>query len=114
MLMGAVDRAVETMPFVIAVGLESLKEPRPLAELRPTVESIEYRLPRAKLLRQVAPRNARPTPPQHRLDEVAIIFRRSACTSLAQQHRLDLRPVPLFQLRPHHHASWNTQSTRWK
>jgi hypothetical protein len=72
-LVSAIDRAVETMPFVVHIGLQGAKQPSPLAALRPAIEPIEDGLPWAKLRWQVAPRHSSPSPPEHRFDEVPII-----------------------------------------
>src|SRR4051794_16033818 len=100
--MSAVDCAVETVPFVVAVRLERLKQTPPLPRLRPTVETIEDRLPWPELFRQIAPGDARAAPPQHRLDEVSVILRRTSRTSFRREHRFDLHPLPVLQLRAHH------------
>src|SRR5262245_60135507 len=115
MLMRSVDRAVEAVPLVVAVGLQRLKEPRPLPGLRPAIEPVEDGFPRTELVRQIAPWNASSAPPKDRLDEVPVVFRSSSYTSLRDEDRLDLTPLPLIELPTHHRApSWNTSTARWK
>ena len=74
MLMGPVDRAVEAMPFVVGVAPQGSEESRPPPGHRPTIESVEHRLPRAELRRQIAPRDPSAQPPQHGLDEPAVVL----------------------------------------
>src|SRR3954451_21745408 len=100
--MSAVDRAVEAMPFVVAVRLERVKQTPPLAGLRPAIEPIEDRLPWPEFFWQIAPGHAGTAPPQHGLDKVSVILRRTSRTSLRREHRLYLQPLPLLQLRAHH------------
>ncbi len=77
MLVRSIERTVQGVPLVVTVPLKRLKQPVPLARLRPTTETVENGLPRPKLLRKITPRHARATPPQHRLDEVAVIHARA-------------------------------------
>jgi hypothetical protein len=50
-LVGAIDGAVQTMPFVINIILKGNQQCCPKPLLRPTIEPVEYGLPRAKLFR---------------------------------------------------------------
>jgi hypothetical protein len=102
MLVSAVDRAVETVPFVVGIGLHPLKETMPLTRLGPSVKSIEHRLPRPKLFGQIAPRNTRSPPPQDCLNELAIILRWPPSSTLRLPYRSDLRPRPFVQLASNH------------
>jgi hypothetical protein len=50
MLMGAIDGAVDAVPFIIAINLQGLKQLHPFALPGPTIESVEHRLPGSELL----------------------------------------------------------------
>src|SRR6516162_7264511 len=77
----------------------------PLASLGPTVESIEYRLPRPEAFRQVTPRHPGTSPPKHRLDEATVVLAAPAGAPLPFQNDRDLRPLPLVELRSNHRGS---------
>ena len=112
--MSAVDRAVDAVPFIVAIGLQRMEQSAPPAGLRPPVESIEHGLPGPEVTRQISPWDSRPAPPQDRLDEVAIVLRRPACSRRSRQHRFDLRPLSLSELTSNHRAHrWNTDSRPW-
>ena len=114
MSVSSVDRAVDTVPFVVAIRLQSVKQTTPLARLRPPVESIGHGFPGPEVTWKVSPWDSRPTPPQDRLDEVAIVLRRPACSSLCREHGFDLRPLPIIELKSNHRAhGWSTSSTPW-
>jgi len=114
MLVSAVDRAVDAVPFVVTIGLQRMKQTTPPAALRPPVESIEHGFPRPEVTRQISPWDSRPAPPQDRFDKVAIVLRRTACSSLRREHRFDLRPLPLIELTSNHRAyRWNTPAAPW-
>jgi hypothetical protein len=113
-LVSAVDRAVDAVPFIVAIGLQCMEQSAPPPGLRPAVESIEHGFPGPEVARQISPRDSRPAPPQDRLDEVAIVLRRPACSALRREHRFDLRPLPLIELTSNHRGDrWNTDSRPW-
>ena len=92
-LVGAVDRAVQAVPFVIGIGPQGLEQAHPLASLRPAVKAVEHGLPWPELVRQIAPRNACTSPPQHRLDEAAVVCARAPSSRLRGQHCLHPNPL---------------------
>jgi hypothetical protein len=61
------------MPLIVPVCLQGHEQALPFACLGPTIEAVEYGLPRAIVRWKVAPWDACPAPPQHRFDEFAII-----------------------------------------
>ena len=77
---------------LIDFELERLEHEGPGSALRPVVEPVEDRFPRAEALRKVAPRDARPCPVQHGIDEQAIVRLRSP--ELLWKHVT--KPLPLF------------------
>lgn len=87
MLVGAVRRAVNALPFRIDVGLQRGEQLVPSPLLRPPIESIEDRLPWSKLVGQVPPRRTRAAPPHDRLEEAPVIMTRSSQTRLRRQNR---------------------------
>jgi hypothetical protein len=95
MLVRTIDGAVKAVPFVVTVRLEREEKAVPFARLRPSVEAIEHGFPRAELRWEVAPRYARPAPPQHCFEEPAIIIGRPACSTFRPKKRFDLRPLSL-------------------
>src|SRR5262245_33065642 len=99
MLVSAVDRAVDAVPFVVTITLQRFEQRDPLASFGPSVESIEHGFPRSEIVRQVTPWHSSTTPPQHRFDEVPVVLRRaSASFSLRDEQRFNLLPLPLVQL----------------
>src|SRR3954462_8341603 len=98
MLVGPIDRAVEAMPLVVALGLQRQEHTPSFACLRPPVEAIEHGLPRSELRWKVAPQNPRATPPQHRFDKVAVVRSRPSGSPLGLQKSVDLGPLPLRKL----------------
>src|ERR1700744_1434509 len=73
MLMRTIDRAVEAVPFVVAVRLQRQEQTIPFSGLGPAIKPVEDGLPWTELRREVAPRHAGAAPPQHRFEEAAII-----------------------------------------
>ena len=111
-LVGPVNRAVYAVPLIVAVGLQALKHPAPLPRLRPSIEPIEHRLPRAELLRQIAPGHPGPPPPQNGLDEFSVVSATSASGSLRLEDRRNPRPLPIVKLPAHHRHVDETQLAR--
>jgi hypothetical protein len=93
------------VPFVVDVDLQPFEQALPFTALGPPVESVENRLPAAEFLGQIAPRHARSAPPEHCLDESAVVVPWPAGASLAVENCRDLRPLSLIQLRSNHHGS---------
>jgi hypothetical protein len=69
---GAVDRAVEAVPFVVAVRLHGLEQAFPAAILGPAIEPIEDGAPWPELIGQIAPWNACPPLPEYSFDEAPL------------------------------------------
>jgi hypothetical protein len=103
-LMGAIDRAVQALPLVINIRLQCLEQPLPLALLGPAIEPIEHRLPGTKPLWQLSPRHAGSTPPHNRFDEISVVSRWAASSSLARQEALHLSPLPVVHLNTQRHG----------
>jgi hypothetical protein len=104
-LVDPVDRAVEAVPLVVRIHSYGFEQPRPLARLGPAVEAVENGLPRSEMVGQIPPRYARAPPPQHRLDEVAVILSRPTRSALRSQNRGDLRPSSVVELKSNHLAA---------
>lgn len=103
--MRTTNGAVQRMPLVVYIRLKRGKKPVPLALLRPAIEPIEYGFPRAEFNWQVTPRDPRPPPPKHCLNEVAIVQWRPAGPSLGRQYRRNLRPLAIVERQPDTHAA---------
>jgi hypothetical protein len=100
MLVRSVDRAVEAMPLIVAVGLKRQEQTLPLSSSRPPVEAVEHGLPRPEVRWKITPRNASAAPPQYRFDESPIIVCRPAGAAFRLQKQVDLRPLRLRELSP--------------
>ena len=98
MLVGAVGRTVDALPFSVDVGLKRCEQPLPAPALGPAIEPIEHGLPGAELFRQVAPGNPGSPPPHDSLEEPSIIPARTAAPTLRHQDCTD--PFPLRVAHP--------------
>jgi len=114
-LVRPVDRAIEAVPFVVRIRPQGFEQSVPSAGLGPPIEAIEHGLPWTEMVGKIPPRYAGTPPPEHRLDEVAIISSRTTCSSLRPQNRSDLRPLPLVELTSNHPAApWSKSLPAWK
>jgi len=114
MLVGSIHRAIQAVPFVVAIGLERLQQAIPLASLRPPIEPIEHCLPRTQFRWQVTPGNPCPPPQQHSLDEVPIVVAPPPHASLDPKKCFDPAPLHVRKL-PSNHAAipWSTLFRSW-
>ena len=71
--MSADDGGIDHHTFLVDFYLERFEDPRPMTAMRPVGETVENRLPRAKTLRQIAPRNACLGPVQNGVDERPVV-----------------------------------------
>ena len=101
-LVRAVDRRVDAEPFAIDVSAHRLEEPVPLSGLCPSVETVEDALPRPKLVWKISPWYPRPSPPEDRLDEEAVVLRRPSHAIVSREERFDLLPLPVVEHRSNH------------
>ena len=86
---GAVDQGIFEVRLVGQAREDALED----AALHPATEPLEDAVPAAELARQIAPRCARPYPPQHRLQEQPIVSgRRTRIGHLAGQQWRNLLP----------------------
>jgi hypothetical protein len=70
---------------------ECLQDQIPNATVGPSAELSKYRIPFAKLLRQIAPRRASPHQPQYRVQHETMVARRTP--SVTEQKRFEVRPL---------------------
>jgi hypothetical protein len=90
MLVRSMNRAVEAMPLVVAVGLKRQEQALPLASFGPAVEAVEHGLARPEVRWKITPRNACAAPPQYGFDESAIIVCGPASSAFRLQKQVDL------------------------
>src|SRR3954468_14304918 len=108
LLVGGDDSAIDQGVFEVRLAGQACEDALEDAALHPAAEPLEDAVPTAELARQGAPRGARAHPPQHRLEEQAIVpGRRTRVRRLAGQQWRDLLPhrvahhgPTLFQHRP--------------
>src|SRR3712207_317092 len=94
---GAVDPGVLEVRRVGQALEDPLEHPPP----RPTAEPLEYTVPAAELPRYVAPGQAGPDAPQHRLPQQPVVLPgHAAVRGLAGQQRRDLVPDRIANHKP--------------
>jgi hypothetical protein len=102
MLVCAIDGAVDAVPLIVSVTPKRMEKTLPSSFLRPSIETIEHRLPRPKLGRQISPWHSSTPPPEYRFDEVPVVSPRAPEPSFRGQERFELAPHTLAQLKSNH------------
>src|SRR5215831_592629 len=111
MLVGANDSRIEHQAFQIRV-FPNLQQPRPDPALAPSIEPLEHRVPLAKTLGKIAPRNPGPCDPKHGVDKEAIVGRGPAGIAVfTRQQILDSIPLFVRYLMSSHGSSLNRTAT---
>jgi hypothetical protein len=91
--MCADDGGVDDDAFFIYFYVQCLEDRRPVPAVRPVRKAVVDRLPRAKALGQITPRNARFCSIEHRIDERPVIElgRRAPSLGNGNAHHRPLR-----------------------
>ena len=117
MLVGADDGSIEHHPFGVGLAAENLQNGLPHSDAAPPIEPCEYRYPRTKGFRKIAPGRSSPMFPEDGLDEWTIGKTRPPTTPfLWRQQGRELRPHSIAELTSRHsiptdiHPGYNTSN----
>src|SRR5260370_7607435 len=93
-LMSAHNSGVDHHVLVVVITRQQLENALENSVLGPSAEALVDDLPIPETLRQIAPRDTRPIPLQHRIDEQSICGRGPAAMAPPPRQRL-IDPIPL-------------------
>lgn len=105
------DRGVDHGVFHVRIVRDGVEQPHPDIGLHPVAKAREHAVPMAEGGRQIAPRAAGASDPQHRFDEQAVVLAAaSGIARLAEAQRLHFRPLGVSQNESMFHPELESQA----